>query len=268
MELGKLQSLFKDFILDRAAVQFDASPAAGLNIYKKNYLTTIALVVGEKFPKTIEFLKDKSSSLIQQYAFSYPPTEANLDEYGASFDEFLRGQGFSLASELARLDWALSQCLKAKEDASLQPDKVADIKPLDFDRLYLVLSSNIGLVKLSQKAYRIWRELRHPEHHEAIQKTSESSYNWITTSTLRPSCDDGHISNKKKVYLITFPKNASANTLEISDAEYELLYRVRAGESLLAAIEVAIKVNDSFDFRSSLSKLFRRKIFTRYIFAR
>ena len=104
MRYRDLQFAFRDFIQDKAPVNFAAEPISGMNIYKANYFSALADSLKNKFPVTTKYLQDDFKKLTYQYITLNPSSSYNLDLYGSNFPNFLRKQKLPLAYELAKLE--------------------------------------------------------------------------------------------------------------------------------------------------------------------
>lgn len=111
MRYRDLQLAFRDFIQDKAPVNFMAEPISGMNIYKANYFSALAGSLKNKFPVTTKYLQDDFKKLTYQYIIQNPSNCYNLDLYGSNFPNFLRKQKLSLAYELAKIELQMFEAM-------------------------------------------------------------------------------------------------------------------------------------------------------------
>lgn len=95
------------------------------------------------------------------FAHERPPRTAWLDEYGAEFPEFLAGfpPAASLAylPEVARLEWAVNRTLHAPDVEPLDAQRLADLDPVDHERIRFAADPSITLLSAVYPADAIWR---------------------------------------------------------------------------------------------------------------
>jgi Putative DNA-binding domain len=138
------------------------APAARLSIYRNTFLSGLTTALRLSYPAVhrlvgAEFFEATARSFIE----TQPPRSAYLDEYGAGFPEFLAS--FAPAASLvylagvARLEWAVSRALHARDVQPLDLSRLSVIDPADQGRVVFVPHPSVGLVRADHPVDAIWR---------------------------------------------------------------------------------------------------------------
>jgi hypothetical protein len=94
------------------------------------------------------------------YLAEQPPLSAYLNDYGASFGDFLADfgpvAGLRYLPDVARLEWAVAASANAPDAAALDPASLARWPPETLERLRLVPHPSLRIVELATSADAIW----------------------------------------------------------------------------------------------------------------
>jgi hypothetical protein len=245
MQLKQFQESFRDFILDREPVRFNCLLPEGLNIYKKHFFVNLISFLNSKYPKTLAYMKDDARSILQLFITSHPPSSPNLDEYGDNFPEFLldffqnstSDENRSLPFELSTIDRMVYRSFNASSDGTIPDDQLMGIDSSRFDRLFLRLKATVHLERVTNLSYQIWSN--------RVDKLKS---------------DIQYLANPD-AYLLCFTKDITTEIIRLDKSGYVFLESLKQGNSLLASIELGLKVDPNFNLRNVLKLCFINKLF-------
>jgi hypothetical protein len=153
---------------DEAAAQHiladGLAPEARLDIYRNTFIGALTTALRLSFPAVHrlvgpEFFESAARIFIE----GEPPRSAYLDEYGEAFPKFLAR--FAPAASLpylpgvARLEWAVSGALHAREVEPLDIARLSAIDPADHGRIVFVPHPSVALVHADHPVDAIWRSV-------------------------------------------------------------------------------------------------------------
>jgi hypothetical protein len=149
----------------QAAVQIiaDGLPSeARLNIYRNTFVATLTTALRLSYPAVhqlvgVEFFESAARVFIEATA----PESAYLNEYGATFPDFLAGfppaDSVPYLSDVARLEWAVNRALHADDAPAINLGRLSTIAPEDQNRIVFVPHPAVSLVQSPYPIDDIWR---------------------------------------------------------------------------------------------------------------
>ena len=136
--------------------------AHGLAIYAGTRRDTLTRALALTFPAVQRLVgADFFEAAAQRFMHESPPASACLDDYGAAWPEFLAA--FEPAAELpylsdvARLEWAVSRALHARDAAPLEVGRLATLDAASLATVRFAPHPSICLLRLRAPADAIWR---------------------------------------------------------------------------------------------------------------
>jgi len=118
--------------------------------------------------------------LVWDYAVRYPSHDHNLNLVGRHLAEFLKtsqlAKTFPYLSDLARLEWLVSQAFHSFEKSPFRPEDLASLPPEGLEDLGLIFQPSVALVSSFWPIFELWSarqgdldnvkkdRLKHPEH--------------------------------------------------------------------------------------------------------
>ena len=195
-----------------------AGPASiGIEVYRNNARETFRLALAASYP-VIEALvgPDCFVGLASRYLGSHPSSEPDLQVFGEQFPRFLdecySNSPYRYLADVARLELATEQVLLQREVAPIDGSSLADIPAADLPDLRLDLSPAARLVASDFPILSIWRMHTH--------------------------ADSGPVSlDAGPSYVLVQRRFGDAVLREISAVEFELIERLRHGETIGGVFE-------------------------------
>lgn len=136
--------------------------ADALAIHRETIAGTLHKALTLNFPAVralvgSEFFEAAAREFIRQQ----PPTQACLNDYGASFPAFLAGFGpaasVSYLADVARLEWAVCRALHAPEALPADLQGLARLEPSEMARVCFEPHPAVSVLALTYAAESIWR---------------------------------------------------------------------------------------------------------------
>ncbi len=164
LQLGFSRDVFSGGGTDFGA-QLKAKGLSGerrLQIYRNNSYTGFTNSLRSTYP-VVERLVGEGffRYATHQYITRYPSTAGNLQEFGATFAEFLRtfepAAGQSYLPAVASLEWAYEQVYYAPEHALLDLAALARVPPERQGELHFILAPASRLLSSDYPTLRIWQ---------------------------------------------------------------------------------------------------------------
>lgn len=165
--LREMQTAMSNSLIrgDSAAMSVMLAPhvkADRLDIYRNTFLLTLIKALRICFPATQKLVGDEFfEGAARFFIESHPPRAAWLDLYGADLPDFLRNFGpaesIPYLSDVAELEWAVSEALHARDVPPLDLIRIAALEPREQARVGFVASPSIRLLQLRYPADAIWR---------------------------------------------------------------------------------------------------------------
>jgi hypothetical protein len=101
------------------------------------------------------------AGLAAHYARAHPSASGDLNRYGAAFAAFLEGplpmQALEYLPDVARLEWALHECLHAADAAAFPFEALARVPADRQPKLRLRLAPSVRLLRSRHPVIDIWR---------------------------------------------------------------------------------------------------------------
>jgi uncharacterized protein (UPF0276 family) len=191
----------------------------------------IKALVGEEF----------FSALARVYGKTHPSTTGDLNLFGAHFDDFLASfehvAGYPYFPDVARLEWALHCAHYADNAAPVTLGQLAQLAPEQLDAARLVMHPACSLIASDWAVVDIWR-------------------------AHQPDADTGLPENlaSRSFGLVVRPR-WKADVLELTEAAYTALSAIRQGETLGAALDAALSIDEGFDFGAQLQQWMQNAVF-------
>jgi uncharacterized protein (UPF0276 family) len=165
--LLELQRAMRAALVDRddsaaVAMLADDVPADRLDIYRNTFISGATKALRLSFPAVHrlvgnDFFEGAAFAFIAQH----PPHAACLDDYGATFPQFLQdfppAASLEYLSGVARLEWAVSRALHAPDVAPLDLARLQALRPDDQARVCFVPHPALALLCAGYPADAIWR---------------------------------------------------------------------------------------------------------------
>lgn len=158
----------------RSVVERDDGPAARhvaadalaaearLAVYRNTFAAALTATLRIAFPAVHRLVgADFFETAARLFIEAEPPRSAWLDSYGVAFPDFL--DAFRPAASLpylpgvARLEWAVNVALRTPDVPPLDLSRLATLDPADQERVVLVPSPAIGLVRADHPVDTIWQ---------------------------------------------------------------------------------------------------------------
>lgn len=143
-------------------VEGGIDPALRLDIYRSTFLSTLVKALRLSYPAVerltgAEFFEGAARRFIE----NDPPRSAHLDDYGAGFADFLSGfapaASLPYLADVARLEWAVTQALHAKDAAPLDLARLSALGEASLARLVFTPHPSVRFLCADFPADSIWR---------------------------------------------------------------------------------------------------------------
>ncbi len=165
--LLEVQRAMRASLVDRddgaaAAMLAEHVGADRLNIYRNTFITTATKALRLSFPVVHRLVgADFFDGAADLFVARHPPRVAYLDEYGAKFPEFLRtfrpAAALVYLADVARLEWAVSRAIHARDVEPLALARLGALSPEDQIRVCFVPHPSLALIRIDYPADVIWR---------------------------------------------------------------------------------------------------------------
>ncbi len=138
------------------------SPAERLDVYRNTFASVLTTALRLSYPAVhrlvgAEFFEGAARIFIE----TSPPKNACLDDYGASFPEFLArfapAASLEYLSAVARLEWAVNRALHAPDAEPLDVAALAALAEKDLGRVRFTPHPSASLVHAGHPVDAIWR---------------------------------------------------------------------------------------------------------------
>jgi hypothetical protein len=144
------------------------SPVEQLEIYRQQFWLRHTSALLEDFPGVSGIVGQREwERLAEEYLAAHPPTAFSLRDLGADFPTFIRENARwlehrELVSDMARLEWAYVEVFDAADAPPLSPEKLAIFQERDWERVRLVLSPALRLLRVAYPVVELRRQLMRP----------------------------------------------------------------------------------------------------------
>jgi hypothetical protein len=143
------------------------SPSKRLEIYRNNIFANLSEALKAVYPVVCRLVGEQFFLYAgRQYIRQYPSLSGDIHEYGGAFGDFL--EHFAPAGSLlylpdtARLEWWVHEAFHAADHAPLALDRLAEVAPVDYEKLRFVLHPACRLIRSPYPIHRIW-DVNQPE---------------------------------------------------------------------------------------------------------
>jgi hypothetical protein len=165
--LLELQRAMRTSLVERddraaAAMLADGVAAARLNIYRNTFIMGATRALRLSYPAVQRLVgADFFEGAASEYIAQAPPRAGSLDDYGASFPQFLRqfGPARSLAylADVACLEWAVSRAIHARDVEPLDLSHLSDLSSEQQAQVVFVAHPAVTLLSANHPVDDIWR---------------------------------------------------------------------------------------------------------------
>ncbi|MBI3545866.1 MAG: putative DNA-binding domain-containing protein [Gammaproteobacteria bacterium] len=201
--LHSLQSDFQSFLLEgdariqqRVTGTEKASLQVRLAIYHDAYRLRLIEALDSNFPVLHAWMGDAEfENLSLAYIKEYPSTHFSIRYFGHHLAEYLatnatyRDRPF--LSEMAQLEWALSQAFDAPDSAVMALDDVANIPPSAWPQMRFSLHASVQLLTLQWNVPPIWKAINQHLHTAEKQNSCRGDTSSTPSSVPSPSQGEG-----------------------------------------------------------------------------
>jgi uncharacterized protein (UPF0276 family) len=179
--------------------------------------------------------------LVRAYGKAFPSKSGDLNEYGASFADFLQGfdhvADYPYFPDVARLEWAAHRAYYAEPSDPFDTSRLAALAPEDFDRARVRLHPACTLIASRWAIADIW--LAHqPDASCALPSDVEAD-----------------------AFAITARPHWKAEVVKLDAAAFALLSTLRDGGTLGAAVDAALDIDEAFDLGAFLQRCLAYRLF-------
>jgi len=233
--LGDESTLLGEWVLGRGL-----TPEARLQIYRNIVFNNHAAALRTAYPAVQKLVGEEFfESAAARYLRDCPTRSGNLQDYGASFPEFLvqlpQAAGLDYLPDVARLEWARQESYLAADAESIAITVLADVEELD--SLRLQLHPSVRLLSSVHPVLDIWQfcQQSDPEHLQ--------------------------LSGKQQRVLV-WRDGVQIAMQEVDATTHALLAALLLGMPLAAAHEDALRAGKDFDLSACLHWLFTTGLVT------
>jgi putative DNA-binding protein len=142
-------------------VDSDLTAAERLDIYRNTFASVATTALRLSYPAVhrlvgAEFFEGAARIFIA----ASPPESACLDDYGEGFAGFLSGfepaASLPYLGDVARLEWAVSRALHARDATALDPRRLAAFPQAERGRVAFLPHPTLSLVRVDHPADLLW----------------------------------------------------------------------------------------------------------------
>ena len=243
--LRDLQLRFADAVLavdgnaPALALAGGTTGAERIGVYRRTIRSNYRNALGATYP-VVRRLVDAPffHAAVDAYVAAHPSRSGDLNEYGATFGDFLAG--YRPASDLpylpdvARLEWAIDEASRAA-DSSASPDEVlgtlARVRAERLPALRIEMDPSCRTIASSFPVFRIW-QVNQPDHNGELRVDFDSS-----PDRLRIRRESNGVALER-----------------LGAGEFAWLAALMEGAALAAAIDLARDADAAFDFGVALRR--------------
>lgn len=132
-----------------------------IDVYRNGYFARLCECLADDYPAVADALGPSDfRAVCLSFIDAHPPTSSSLNFYGAPFAAFCASWPApfaEIASELARLEWAVVEAIHADVDAVLDPATLAAVAEQDWPRARLVPSPALRVLHTTYPVHRHYR---------------------------------------------------------------------------------------------------------------
>ncbi len=215
------------------------TPAARMNIYRRNIVTTLRAALGDIYPTTKSimgpsFFLAAADIFIQQT----PSPSGDLNQFGREWPDFLADYlpGSSPVSshaclhDMARLDWAWHEAFHAAESAPLDLSRLAVVPGDQHASLVFSLHPSVRLIKSAHSLFHIWQTHQPEDSPTDSQSNTENEGNKNQPGDAAMSGD----------CLMVYRDDADVTLMKLTEAQYVFLNAFAEQQVLADAADAAM----------------------------
>jgi len=246
MSLHELQHAIREGVLDEPPgwllEQIDGAglrPEQRLQIYRNNTRISLVEALKANFPVVARLVGDGFFGFAaDRFLRAEPPRVPCLAEYGSTFPGFLArfepAANLPYLADVARLEWAIDEAVRAPDEAPLDPSSLAAIPKEQYPRLRFALQASVRFLSSPYPVKRIWLANQPGAAEESID------------------LDGGGGA------LLVMRRGFDAALIELEGAEHAFLVAIEAGNTIEAAFAEAATRDPAFDLAAGLARQFQR----------
>jgi hypothetical protein len=230
-----------DDAVHRSVREEGIEAGARIDVYRNNLREGFIRALALGFP-VIERLvgAEYFRQLAMDFLRAHPSRRGNLHHIGRPFASWLRarfqGTEYSYFADVAELEWACQEALVAVDAPALSVDALRQVEPALYEHLRFRFHPACGFVRSDFPIVRIWETNQQPGSEEVIDLASGGD-NVLVTRT--DECVELH---------------------RLQYEQFVFLKRLADGETLGDALERALELQQDFDARDALQRLFELKL--------
>jgi uncharacterized protein (UPF0276 family) len=211
-------------------------------LYRGNLIGSWNKIMASVYPVLQQLVGEEFfEGLVRVYGKACPSQSGDLNEYGGSFAEFLQGfdhvADYPYFPDVARLEWAVHRAYYAEPADVFDASRLAALAPEDFDRARIRLHPACALVASRWAIADIW--LAHQPD-----------------ATFALPSDVG-----TDAYAITARPHWKAEVVRLDAAGFAVMSALRDGDTLGAAVDAALEIDEAFDLGAFLQRCLEYRLF-------
>jgi hypothetical protein len=213
------------------------------DVYRNNVLVSLTEALSNRYPVIKKLVGDEFfQATAREFVILHPPRSPVMLHYGTSFPDFLDSfppaASVPYLGDVARLENARRLAYHARDEQPLDPSRLEQVAPDDFDRLAFRMHPSLCLLESEYAILSIWQANSRDMELGVAPDTSQS------VMICRPHLD---------VEVRALPKGACA-----------FLAALQQGQTLGAAAQTGMLANPAFDLAETLTGALSAGIFTQF----
>jgi hypothetical protein len=214
------------------------SAPRGIDVYRHAIAANYRRALAASFPVVRARMGDEAfERAVDAFVAAEPPVSGDLNVYGDGFAHFLAGRadaaGADFLADLARLEWAIDESMRAPDHEGDAATLIADLAVLEEDAIAsqrLRLHPSCRLVEASHAVFDVWSAHQRGEGESPRGAPAQPRKSWILVRRdgARPLVED------------------------IAAAEFAWLSALREGASFGDALGRALAIDEAFDLAGVL----------------
>jgi uncharacterized protein len=211
--------------------------AAGLAVYRDSIAANYRRALGASFPVVRELVGEVFfDAAVEAFAAACPPQSGDLNVFGDGFADFLAGYAaapLAHVPDVARLEWAMDEALRAADAAVTPHEVLASLVPLDAERVArsrVLLHPSCRLLRSRYPLLQVW-------------KMHQPGY----AGSDRVELDGTHGER-----LLVRREGGRASIERLGEGEHEWLCALAEGAAFALAVDRAVWADPGFDLGAAL----------------
>ena len=165
-----------------------------LAIYRNTFESVLIRALRLTYPAVHRLVAgDCFDAAARRFAHDAPPRQANLDDYGGGFAEFLTRfaptAALAYLPDVARLEWAVSRSLHAPEVQPLDLARLAGLTEHEQARLRFTPHASATLVQADHPVDTLWRAVLAQDDTTLAAIDPSSEPVWLLVHRAKPGID-------------------------------------------------------------------------------